>query len=194
MVFSLPFVAHAGEAMDAEQLRAGLERLQSQGWWGELELAEGGTREVQVEGVAGDTVAVREILGPLMERQALYTLAQIRSLRELGVQRIPLRRAAFAAPRSAFLALGLETLVPGGGYFYAGQPRQGLVLLALAGAVVGTGLATGKSGAAGWVPLAAWVKVASLVNLHAELRGINALARERQQAGLIPGIQLSWAY
>jgi hypothetical protein len=190
----LPLAAGAGEAMDPEELRAGLERLHLQGLWGEVELAAGGTREVKVEGVTGDTVAVREVLGPLMEHRAVYTLAEIRSLRELGVQRIPLRRAAYAAPRSAPLALGLEVLVPGGGYFYAGQPRQGLALLALAGAVVGTGLATGKDGAAGWVPLAAWVKVASLVNLHAELKGINAQAAGRQQAGMAPGLQLSWEF
>lgn len=194
VMFLLPLTLRAGEAMDAEQLRAGLQRLQSQGWWGELELAGGGTREVKVEAVAGDTVAVREVLGPLMEHPAVYSLAQIRSLRELGAQRIPLRRAAYALPRSLPLALGLEVLVPGGGYFYAGQPRQGFVLLALAGAVVGTGLATGKDGAAGWVPLAAWFKVASLVNLHAELRGINASAAGNPPAGLTPGLQLSWSF
>jgi hypothetical protein len=180
--------------MDPEELRAGLQRLHRQGLWGEVELVAGGTREVRVEGVAGDTVAVREILGPLMEHRAVYTLAEIRSLRELGAQRIPLRRAAYASPRSASLALGLEVLVPGGGYFYAGQQRQGLMLLALAGAVVGTGFATGKDGAAGWVPLAAWVKVASLVNLHAELKGINAAAAQRLQAGMAPGVQLSWDF
>lgn len=190
----MPLVLWAGEAMDAAQLRAGLERLHHQGWWGEMELAGGSTREVKVDSVAGDTVVVREILGALMEHPAVYTLSQIRSLRELGPQRIPLRRAVYSAPRSRPLALGLEVLVPGGGYFYAGQPRQGLVLLALAGVVVGAGLATGKSGAAGWVPLAAWVKVASLVNLNAELKGINTAAENRQQAGLLPGVQFSWSY
>lgn len=190
----MPLALRAGEVMDTEQLRAGLQRLQSQGWWGELELAAGGTREVKVEAVAGDTVAVREVLGPLMEHPAVYALSQVRSLRELGAQRIPLRRAAYVLPRSMPLALGLEVLVPGGGYFYAGQPRRGLVLLALAGAAVGTALATGKDGTAGWVPLATWFKVASLVNLHAELRGINAAAAGSEQAGLTPGLQLSWSF
>lgn len=190
----LPLTSWAGKAMDAEQVRAGLQRLHSQGEWGELELAGGSTREVRVDSVAGDTVAVREILGALMEHPAVYALSQIRSLRELGAQRIPLRRAAYVQPRSMPLALGLEVLVPGGGYFYTGQTRQGLVLLALAGAVVGTGFATGKSAAAGWVPLAAWVKVASLVHLHAELKGINAAAENGRQAGLTPGLQLSWSF
>ncbi|MBI2501801.1 MAG: hypothetical protein HYW07_01015 [Candidatus Latescibacteria bacterium] len=138
----MPLALWAGEAMGAEQLRAGLERLHRQELWGELELAGGGTREVRVDSVAGDTVVVREILGALMERPAVYALSQIRSLRELGAQRIPLRRAAYASHRSLPLALGLEVLVPGGGYFYAGQARQGLVLLALAGAALGTALAT----------------------------------------------------
>lgn len=194
LLLLMPLSLRAGEAMDAEQLREGLQRLQRQGFWGELELTAGGIREVKVDAMAGDTVAVREILGPLMEHPAVYSLSQIRSLRELGAQRIPLRRAAYVVPRSMSLALGLEVLVPGGGYFYAGQPRQGLVLLALAGAVVGTGLATGKDGAAGWVPLAAWVKVASLVNLHAELRGGSALPTGSPQAGIAPGLQLSWAF
>ena len=193
-VLLLPLTLWAGEAMDAAQLRAGLERLHGQGWWGELELADGLTREVRVDSVAGDTVAVREILGALMEHPAVYAFSQIRSLRELGPQRIPLRRAAYTVSRSLPLALGLEVVVPGGGYFYTGQTRQGLVLLALTGAVVGTGIATGKSGAAGWVPLAAWIKVASLVNLHAEVRGINTAAENRQQAGLTPGVQLSWSF
>ncbi len=190
----LPLAAGAAEPMDTETLRAGLQRLQSQDWWGELELAAGGTREVKVDGVAGDTVAVREILGPLMEHRTTYGLAQIRSLRELGAQRIPLRRAAYAPSRSTSLALGMELLVPGAGYFYADQPRQGLMLLALTGAVVGTGLATGKGGQAGWVPLAAWVKVASLVNLHAELGGINAVAAEGRQPSQTPGVQLRLSY
>lgn len=190
----LPLALRAAEPMDADTLRAALQRLHHQGWWGELELEGGETREVQVEGLAGDTVAVRELRGPLLEHHTSYTLAQIRSLRELGAQRIPLRRAAYTPAKSSSLGLGLELLVPGAGYFYADQPRQGLILLGLAGAVVGTGLATGRSGAAGWVPLAAWIKVASLVNLHAELRGINTLAAENRQAGLAPGLELRWTF
>ncbi|MCC7261265.1 MAG: hypothetical protein IT369_01960 [Candidatus Latescibacteria bacterium] len=190
----LPLVVAAAEPMDAQTLRAGLQRLQSQGWWGELELLSGQTREVQVASLAGDTVLVCEVLGPLMEHRAVYTLAQIRSLRELGAQRIPLRRAAYTPPRSTPVALGMELVVPGAGYYYAGQTRQGLVLLGLAGAVVATGLATGKGGQAGWVPLALWVKVASLVNLHAELGGINAVAAEGRQPSPTPGVQLRLSY
>lgn len=189
-----PLAALAVEPMDADTLRAGLQRLQIQGGWGEIELDAGQTREVQVAGLAGDTVQVREVLGPLMERPAVYSLAQIRTLRELGAQRIPLRRAAYLPPKSTPLALGMELVVPGAGYFYADQPRQGLVLLALTGVAVGTGLLAGKDGQAGWVPLALWVKVASLVNLHAELGGINAAAVEGSRPSPTPGAQLRLQY
>lgn len=184
------------QSMDADQLRQGLERLQTERLWGELVLEGGIAREVRVDSVAGDTVAVREILGALQERRAVYRLSQIRSLRELGAQRIPLRRAAYTPPKSLKVALGLEALIPGGGYFYVGQSRQGLMLLAVAGAMVGSGIATGKDGAAGWAPLAAWLKLASLANLHAEVRGMNAAGdAPRQQAGVLqPGIQLTWSF
>ena len=194
VLLCMPLGSWAGESMAPEALRAGLKHLQAEGWWGELALAGGTTREVKVDSVCGDTVAVHQILGALLEEPAVYPLSQIMSLRELGAQRIPLRRAAFASHKSMPLALGLEVAIPGAGYFYTGQQRQGLILLALAGAAVGTGLATGKSGAAGWVPLAAWVKLASLVDLHAELRGINAATADRLQAGTPLGMQLSWVF
>jgi len=193
-----PLGLWAAEGMDPEQLRQGLERLRAEKLWGEVVLEGGITRDIRVDSVAGDTVAVREVLGALQERRAAYPLSQIRSLRELGAQRIPLRRAPYVSPRSLSLALGLEALVPGGGYFYIGQSRQGLVLLALAGAMVGTGIATGKDGAAGWAPLAAWLKLASLVNLHAEVRGLGADRAAQPQEGMdrevAPQFRLSWSF
>jgi hypothetical protein len=64
-------------------------------------------------------------------------------------------------------------LVPGGGYLYIGETKQALALWALTGVAVGTAIATGEDGAAGWAPLSAWIKVASLFHLRDKVQAIN---------------------
>jgi hypothetical protein len=76
-------------------------------------------------------------------------------------------------------ALLLETLVPGAGYLSIGQPRSGLILAGVGALAVGTGIATGKAGAAGWVPICCWLKLASLADLWDQVRAINHLAEPR---------------
>lgn len=156
-----------------EELRTLLVRLQENGLWGEAVLTDGRIRAMRIDTLQGDTLTVREVVGPLQERTAVYRLDEVVSVRELGERRLEPRPAASPAHHSVARVLLLETLVPGAGYLQIGQPRKGLVLVGLAAAAVGTGLATGRSGAAGWVPICAWLKVASLADLRDEVRALN---------------------
>ena len=70
-------------------------------------------------------------------------------------------------------ALALEAVVPGAGYVYIGEMRQALALWGLTGIAVGTAIATGEDGAAGWAPLSAWIKIASLYQLKDKVRAMN---------------------
>ena len=171
------------------KIRETLQRLHDEGLWGEVILQRGGTRDIKVLSIQGDTVAVREVVGALHERPAEYMVAEFRSLRELGTHRISQRRAAYTHSQSVFKALVLELIVPGGGYFYSGENRQGAALLFFSAAAIGTGWATGKDGAAGWVPLAAWTKVASLLHLRDQIsagnRAQEALAGRSADAHLL---------
>lgn len=142
--------------------------------WGEAVLREGGVRPIKVVSMKGDTVDVREVVGPLQERPATYAISEFRSLRELGEHRIPMRRAPFRPSRSMILALGIELAVPGGGYFYVGETRQGLVMLGFSVLAAATAVASGESGVAGWVPIATWFKIASMVHLVDEVKAMNA--------------------
>ena len=148
-------------------------RLDRDDLWGEAVLKEGGVRPIRVVLIKGDTVDVREVIGALQERSATYAIAEFRSLRELGRHRIPLRRAPFRPHKSLTMALGLELVVPGSGYFYVGESRQGLALLGFSVAAVATGLATGDDGVAGWVPIASWFKIASMLHLADEVQAMN---------------------
>ena len=181
LVLLLPAAVQA--STEAEELRSMLERLRSGGLWGEAELEDGRLRAIQVDSLSGDSVVVREVAGALHQRREVYALNEIRSLRELGEHRIPLHRAPFQAHKSMATALVLETIVPGGGYFYIGEPGHGLVLVGLAAAAVGTGLATGKDGAAGWVPISAWIKIASLFHLRDEVRALNRTSGKGRRDG-----------
>jgi len=159
--------------MERGELKALLARLQSEQTWGEAVLTGGRVRQIRVDSLGRDSVFVREVSGPLFERAAGYALREFDSLRELGAHRIPLRNAPRREERSLWKALALETVLPGGGYFYIGEKETGAALIGLAAAAVGTGIATGKDGAAGWVPISAWVKIASLFNLRDEVRALN---------------------
>ena len=41
------------------------------------------------------------------------------------------------------------------------------------GIAVGTAIASGEDGAAGWAPLSAWIKIASLYQLRDKVRAMN---------------------
>jgi ribosomal protein S28E/S33 len=183
-VLALLALACGGSAaLGQETVRTTLERLQTDELWGEITLQAGGVRQVRIESLAGDEVVVREVVGPLQARHAVYELAAIRSAREIGVHRIPRRVAPYRAVKSPTLALAIEVVLPGFGYFYAGETRQGYAQLGVSAAAVATALATGEDGGAGWIPFVAWTKVAALLHLRDEVRAANAVHRERA-AGL----------
>ena len=162
-----------------------LEQLQNDGLWGEITLEAGGMRQIRVEDLAADTVSVREVIGPLQLRPAVYALAEIRSAREIGVHRIPKQMAPYRPPKSTALAFTLEALLPGFGYFYAGEFGQGYAMLGVTAIAGGTAWATGRNGAAGWMPLLAWTKVASLLHLRDQVRAANAVHRARETEALL---------
>lgn len=189
MLLTPAAVTQARAEVDEGKIRETLKKLHDEDLWGEVILQRGGTRDIKVLSIQGDTVAVREVVGALHERPAVYTVAEFRSLRELGTHRISQRRAAYTPRKSLLWGLLLEAVVPGGGYFYSGENRQGAALLFFSGAAVATGLVTGKDGAAGWLPLAVWTKVASLLNLKDQIsagnRSQEALARRSADERLL---------
>ncbi len=77
------------------------------------------------------------------------------------------------------LALGLELLIPGAGYYQTGNGSQGLKVF-LASAVLGaTALASGSDTAAAWIPFGVWLKLYSLGNLADEVRAAGAVQEAR---------------
>ncbi len=173
LLLLIPLAATLTRAESADgKIRETLRKLHDEDLWGEVILQRGGSRDIKVLSIQGDTVAVREVVGALHERPAVYMVADFRSLRELGTHRISQRRAAYNPGRSMLKAL-LLNIVPGGGYFYSGENRQGAALLVFSAAAVATAWATGKDGAAGWLPLAAWTKVASMLHLKDQISAGN---------------------
>lgn len=168
-----------------EAVRTVLEKLESEGLWGEITLEPGVMRQIRVEALGADTVSVREVIGPLQARPAVYPLEAIRSAREIGPHRIPRQMAPYRPPRSAALAFAIEAVLPGFGYFYAGEVGQGLSLLGVTGVAAGTAWVTGRDGAAGWIPLLAWTKVASLLHLRDQVRAANAVHQARESEALL---------
>ena len=164
----------AGAAMEVEQVRELLQKLQDDEVWGEAVFADGRVRSFRIVVQAEESVEVVEVVGALQERPATYALNEFRSLRELGEYRIQPRRAAFQPKKSALVAYVFEAVVPGAGYFYIGQNKQGLALLGLTAIAAGTAFATGEDGAAGWVPISVWIKISSLTNLRDQVSAINA--------------------
>ena len=179
-------VRGAEATMETEEVRTLLQEMQAEAAWGEAVFADGRVRSLRVEEIAADSVAVVEVVGALQEREAAYSLAEIRSLRSLGEYRIQSRRAAYQQPKSGLLAFLLELPVPGAGYFYIGEHKQGLALMGLTVTAVGTAVLTGADTAAGWVPLSAWIKIASLAHLRDQVQSINKLA-ENVELGVLPG-------
>ena len=190
----------AAAVMDVEEVRGLLEKMGADEVWGEAVFADGRVRSFRVGVVGPDSVEVVEVIGALQERPAAYALGEFRSLRELGVHRIQPRRAAYQPQKSGLVALLYEAVVPGAGYFYIGQNKQGLALLGLTAVAVGTAFATGESGAAGWVPISVWIKFSSLTNLRDQVRAINASslavkvelgAMQGRAAGAVPAVRVS---
>ena len=180
-------VARGAEAaMETEEVRGLLEKMQAEEAWGEAVFTDGRVRSLRVQEIEADSVAVVEVVGALQEREAAYTLADFCSLRTLGMQRIQSRRAAFQQSKSRLLAFLLELPVPGAGYFYIGEHKQGLALMGLTVTAVGTAFLTGADTAAGWVPLSAWIKIASLFHLRDQVQSINKLAK-KVELGALPG-------
>ena len=192
----------AAAAMDAEEVRGLLEKMASDGAWGEAVFEDGRVRSFRVESIEADSVAVVEVIGALQERPGVYALGEFRSLRELGAQRVQPRYAAFQPQKSGLVALVLETVVPGAGYFYIGQQKQALALLGLTAAAVGTAFATGEDTAAGWVPISVWIKISSLTNLRDQVRAINASGMRASvevgawqgQVAAVPGVRINLVF
>ena len=206
----------AEAAMETEEVRGLLEKMQAEEAWGEAVFTDGRVRSLRVEEIEADSVAVVEVVGALQEREAAYALAEIRSLRSLGTHRIQARHAAYRQSKSGLLAFLLEAtppvVVPGyfyisrefqwlepmdkqwlvlmgmmsPGYFYIGEHKEGLALMGLTAAVVGTAYLTGTDTAAGWVPLVAWVRIASLFHLRDQVQAINKVAKS-VELGALPG-------
>lgn len=152
-----------------------LKRIQANQTWGEVELESGSVRVFKVMEISEEKVKVQEIVSALQERSAIYSIKEFKAIRELGKNRIAMRSSHYRSSRSRIGALAVETLVPGGGYFYIGESRQGISMVMFTAAAVLTGLITGKDGAAGWIPLAAWTKIGSLLHLNDEVVAINNL-------------------
>ena len=192
----------AGAAMEVEQVRELLQKLQDDEVWGEAAFADGHVRSFRVLVQAEESVEVVEVVGALQERPATYALNEFRSLRELGEYRIQPRRAAFQPQKSALVAYVLEAVVPGAGYFYIGQKKQALTLLGLTAIAVSTAFATGEDAAAGWVPISVWIKISSLANLRDQVSGINAsgmqasmeLGALQGREDTVPALRLNLAF
>jgi hypothetical protein len=167
-------VATPVAAENEVQHRNTLEKLRDQDLWGEVVLDQGRVRQIRVQSISGDTVSVREVVGPFQERGAMYTLSQFHAVRELGDFRISQRRSAYRPEKSLLTGLLFEIAVPGGGYYYAGETKQAFVLVLVSAAAAATAIKTGSDGAAGWVPVMAWTKVASLLHLADEIGASNA--------------------
>lgn len=189
-------VCKAEAAMETQQVRDLLQQMQAAEAWGEAVFADGRVRSLRVEEMGADSVAVVEVVGALQEREAAYAVAEISSLRQLGLQRIQPRRAVHHQPKSRLVAFLLELPVPGAGYFYIGEHKQGLALMGLTATAVGTAVLTGAETAAGWVPLSVWVKLASLAHLRDQVQAINALAANvelgalRGREATVPAVRL----
>lgn len=170
--------AGTGAAVDAAesdlQLRSTLEKLRDQDLWGEAVLDQGRVRQIRVHSITGDTVSVREVVGPFQEKGATYVLEEFQTVRELGEFRISPGRSMYKPEKSLVAGLLIELAVPGGGYYYAGENKQALVLVLISAAATVTAIQTGQDGAAGWVPVMAWTKVASLLHLADEIGASNA--------------------
>ena len=92
------------------RIRETLGKLHESDMWGEAILERGGVRDIKVLSISGDTVAVREVVGALHERPAKYAVSDFRSVRELGMRRIPLQRAVLTvAGNRQLIASGGQT-------------------------------------------------------------------------------------
>ncbi len=166
-------------SMKADEARNLLQHLEANDLWGEAVLEGGRIRDIKVDSLAADSVIVREVVGALHQRRAVYPLTAINSLRQLGAHRIPPSQTPWRGPKSLLGAMVFE-MIPGAGYYYIGETRQGLVLQAFTALAAGAVVATGREGAAGWAPLAAWIRVGSLLHLWDEVKALNQAGRSAE--------------
>ena len=158
---------------------AELDSLRIQDSWGEIGFESGQMRQAKVTAVQDSTVTLTEVIGALHERPATYSLAEVQSVRALGPRRLQPRMSPRQGAPSMPLALGLELLIPGAGYYQTGNGSQGLKVF-LASAVLGaTALASGSDTAAAWIPFGVWLKLYSLGNLADEVRAAGAVQEAR---------------
>lgn len=160
---------------------AELDSLRSRGEWGELSLTNGLVRQVQVDTIEGQQVMLQEVIGALHMRPATYALSDVQSVRPLGPRRIQSRMAARPSAPSLPLALGLEVLIPGAGFFHAGEGDQGWRILLASLALGATAVSMGENGAAAWMPLGTWLKLYSLHHLADEVRAAQAQQARRSR-------------
>lgn len=154
-----------------DSTRAVLLQMQQQATQGEIVLRSGQRAMVRVDTVRTDSVVVRQRLGPLYQQHAVYALADVDSVYRHSLP--PRQVEPPASKLSMPTALGLELLVPGAGYLYAGEKGTALSLAGMSVAAAVTALATGTDGAAAWIPAAAWMKVAALLDVRDRVRAVN---------------------
>ncbi len=157
--------------VSVDSTRAVLLQMQQQAIRGEIVLSSGQRAMVRVDTVRADSVVVRQRLGPLYQQYAVYALADVDS-----VYRHPLSPRQVEPPASKLsmpTALGLELLVPGAGYLYAGEKGTALSLAGMSVAAAVTALATGTDGAAAWIPAVAWMKIAAILDVRDRVRAVN---------------------
>ena len=165
----------------AADVTAELDSLRIRGEWGELALTNGLVRQVQVDTIEGQQVMLQEVIGALHMRPATYALSDVRSVRPLGPRRIQARMAARPSAPSLPLTLGLELIIPGAGYFHAGEGDQGWRILLASLAIGATAVTMGENGAAVWIPLGTWLKLYSLHHLADEVRASQAQQARRSR-------------
>ena len=171
VVAMLSFGSSAGADIAAD-----LEALRAENVWGEVSLESGQVRHIKIDSVTADQVTLTEVIGALHERSAVYSLTDVHSVRSLGPRRIQQRISPHRRAPSLPVALGLELLVPGAGYYHAGERAQGWWVLLASVAVGATALTAGQDAAAAWIPLGSWLKLYSLHHLADEVNAVRAVA------------------
>ena len=166
------FLAASSTRAD-DALVESLVRLQEQGLWGEAIVGDGKLRQIKVHTISGDSVFVREVIGPFQLMNAMYLVGDFRSLRELGAHRIALRGSTYRSQKSMLTGLLLELGLPGSGYYYTGEHRQALAVALISAAALAAGIQTGEDGAVGWIPVLTWTRIASLLHLADEIGAAN---------------------
>ena len=150
-------VARGAEAaMETEEVRGMLEKMQAEEAWGEAVLTDGRVRSLRVEELEADSVAVVEVVGALQEREAAYALAEIRTLRSLGTHRIQARRRRVPTVKVRAVGLPAGATRAGRGLFLHWGTQTGARAHGHGGDGRGDGLSD-RCGHCGWLGAAVGV-------------------------------------